>query len=175
MRAFFLEWCLRDLFMKNLMFEIPKLLEINIFKDERGYFFESFNQNIKEYFDKEFVQENISCSKKNVFRGLHYQYDPPMGKLVQCINGEIVDFCFNLKTEECLYFLLDKPNKLLYIPHDWAHGFLSLKDDSVIKYECTSYYNKLGESGVSYNKILDKIEKFVPKEKLIISERDKNL
>ena len=135
-----------------------KVYELAPFSDHRGKFYEAYNQEIMEYFRERFVQTNISVSQKGVFRGMHYQYDEPMGKMITCLSGEIVDFWMDIRegsptygTVESLRLAADKPT-LLYIPPGFAHGFCSVTD-SVIKYECTSYYNSSGEGAITYKEI----------------------
>jgi dTDP-4-dehydrorhamnose 3,5-epimerase len=125
------------------------LIKNDIYKDSRGLFFESFNlKNFKKILGKkiDFVQDNISISKQNVLRGLHYQIVKPQGKLIRVIKGEIIDVFVNIK-KGSKYFgkhhkviLNNKNNYLLWIPKGYAHGFKSLKNDSIVMYKTDEFY-----------------------------------
>lgn len=156
-------------------FEGVQTYNISKFEDPRGEFYESYNQEIKEYFPERFVQTNISKSRQGVFRGLHYQWDNPMGKLVTTLHGEIIDFYMDIREGSPTYgmvgnlHLTDYSPTLLYLPPGFAHGFYSVTD-SIVKYECTSYYNKQGEGGISYKEI-EFLNSLSPDD-LIISQKD---
>ena len=125
------------------------IIEPTIFEDERGYFFESYKQSD---FDKNighvrFLQENESCSSKYVIRGLHYQNPPySQAKLVRCIRGGIISLALDMRKGsatygKCLQTELSADNKLSeFIPHGFAHGFISLVDNSIVQYKCDNYY-----------------------------------
>ena len=139
------------------MLDYPKEIFIKKYNDNRGFFQETFNLNIKNLLGTEFVQDNESYSKKGVIRGMHYQWDSPMGKLVRCSYGNIMDVVVDIRKNskffgEVYYFNLssDKGN-LLWVPPGFAHGFESLSDFSMVAYKCTTYYNKDGESGLNPN------------------------
>jgi dTDP-4-dehydrorhamnose 3,5-epimerase len=128
-----------------------KLIEPEVFEDERGYFFESFNQekfNEAISQDITFVQDNQSKSKKGVLRGLHYQEEPfAQGKLVRTIKGEIFDVAVDIRKDSSTYgqwvgeILSEKNKKQLWIPEGFAHGFLCLKDESEVIYKATNFYS----------------------------------
>ncbi len=157
------------------------VIEPYILKDARGYFFESFKQ---QEFDEKvcpvtFVQENESCSTKYVVRGLHYQNPPySQAKMVRCVRGRIISLALDLRKGsltygKCLQTELSEENKLAeFIPHGFAHGFISLEDNSVVQYKCDNYYKKEEMFGVN---VLDpSLEIEIPfgKEKAIVSEMD---
>jgi dTDP-4-dehydrorhamnose 3,5-epimerase len=130
-----------------------------IFSDERGLFFESYNQ--KEFEENnipfDFVQDNQSFSIKGTLRGLHFQKAPfAQGKLVRVITGKVLDVVVDMRPDSATFgqyetFILDGlSNQLLYIPEGFAHGFLAL-EDTILSYKCTQLYNKTSESGVSWN------------------------
>lgn len=157
------------------------IIEPQLFQDSRGYFFESFKQ---EWFEKEiaqvrFVQENESCSAKFVVRGLHYQ-DPPysQAKLVRCVRGSIISLALDLRIESptygvCLQTELSANNKLFeFIPHGFAHGFISLENNSIVQYKCDNYYNKDEMFGVNVLDPALNIEIPFGKENAIVSEAD---
>lgn len=130
----------------------------DVFNDSRGYFFESFRQDV---FEKKmanicFVQENESCSSKYVVRGLHYQNPPfSQAKLVRCVRGRIISLALDMRKGsstfgKCLQTELSEENKLFeFIPHGFAHGFITLKDKSVVQYKCDNYYYKDEMHGVN--------------------------
>jgi dTDP-4-dehydrorhamnose 3,5-epimerase len=130
-----------------------------IYKDDRGFFFESFHlKKVQEIVgDINFVQDNQSFSKKNVLRGLHLQNPPyAQGKLVRVIMGKALDIAVDLRKDSPTYgkyfsYLLDASlNNMMYIPEGFAHGFVAL-EDTIFFYKCTNYYNKESESGIIWN------------------------
>ncbi len=137
--------------MKIIQTEIPDvlLIEPRVFEDERGFFYESFNERVfQEKVDvvEQFVQDNHSRSAKNVLRGLHYQIKQPQGKLVRVVVGEIFDVAVDLRTNS-KYFgqwigvhLSAKNKQQLWIPAGFAHGFLVLSENAEVLYKTTDYY-----------------------------------
>jgi dTDP-4-dehydrorhamnose 3,5-epimerase len=144
-------------------FEIKDLLLIQprIFEDDRGFFYESFNETkYKEILGAEiqFVQDNISVSKKNVLRGLHFQKPPfAQGKLVTVLRGSVMDVAVDLRKESKTYgqyqlVELSENNKLqFWIPAGFAHGFCSLEDDTIFSYKCSNYYSHQHEETIMWN------------------------
>lgn len=132
-----------------------KKINLKKFSDDRGWFCETFNSEINNSISVKFVQDNCSYSKKNVIRGMHYQWDNPMGKLVFCPFGEIMDVIVDLRESsvnlgKVYYFLLGGNNvDALWVPPGFAHGFQVLSDEAVVTYKCSAYYNKEGESGIN--------------------------
>jgi len=137
------------------------VLELTVFGDDRGYFFESFNE---KWFHEEvdqtihFVQDNQSKSQQNVLRGLHFQNPPyEQGKLVRVIQGSVMDIAVDIRKESPTYgehvsiILSASNNKMLWIPPGFAHGFASLEDDTIFSYKCTNYYNKDSEGSILWN------------------------
>lgn len=159
----------------------PILIKINKYSDERGYFFESYKDEFlkREYgIDKLFVQDNHSVSKKNVIRGMHYQWDKPMDKLIRVSKGRIIDKIIDIRKNSENYgkvysFELSEENNLqLWVPAGFAHGFLSLEDNTHVQYKCTERYNKDGESGLfPFDKDLN-IKWEIDFRDAIISEKD---
>lgn len=135
------------------------ILEPRIWSDERGFFFESWNQEKYLAYDipSHFVQDNISCSHKNVLRGLHLQDPHPQGKLVSVLQGTIYDVAVDLRPQSPTYgqwhglILSESNRKQFYIPEGFAHGFLSLADNTLISYKCTSPYNPQTEKTIIWN------------------------
>ena len=156
----------------------PKIIDPKVFYDNRGYFYESFYKKIEEEVGCRFVQDNESFSNKNVVRGLHYQWDNPMGKLVRCAYGNINDIIVDIRQSsknygKVHYFSLNDTNKkLLWVPPGFAHGFEVLSVHALVMYKCTSYYNKSGESGINpIDKDLD-IQWNIPSDFMIMSSKD---
>jgi len=140
---------------------LPGLLELipRKFEDERGYFFESYNQQqlAQLGIPENFVQDNQSFSSKGVIRGLHFQKPPfAQAKLVRVVVGRALDVVMDLREgspsfgkAECLELSGDKHN-MLYVPVGFAHGFSALTD-CIFQYKCSNYYDKNSESGIIYN------------------------
>ena len=136
------------------------IIQPDVFTDERGYFFESFQKEnfLKLGIDADFVQDNESMSAKGVLRGLHMQVPPfAQGKLVRVVNGSALDVAVDLRKNSKTYgkwesVVLSAENKLMmWIPEGFAHGFLTLEDQTIFQYKCTNYYNKESECGIIWN------------------------
>jgi dTDP-4-dehydrorhamnose 3,5-epimerase len=135
------------------------LIEPEVFGDDRGYFFESYHE--KDFFQAglrmRFVQDNESKSKRGVLRGLHFQRFRPQGKLVRVLEGEIYDVALDLRRQGGTYGewvgeRLSSANKRqLYIPGEFAHGFLVLSETATVAYKCTDYYFPQEEDGIIYD------------------------
>ncbi|MEE3716410.1 dTDP-4-dehydrorhamnose 3,5-epimerase [Tumidithrix elongata RA019] len=148
--------------MKITPTEIPDvlLIEPQVFGDERGFFYESYNERTlleKANISGHFVQDNHSCSAKNVLRGLHYQIKQPQGKLVRVVVGEVFDVAVDLRTSS-QYFgrsvsaRLSATNKhMLWIPSGFAHGFLVLSASAEFLYKTTDYYAPDHERTIIWN------------------------
>jgi dTDP-4-dehydrorhamnose 3,5-epimerase len=161
----------------------PILLDTKIFIDERGAFYESYKKDLfKELtgLDILFMQDNHSISKKNVVRGMHYQWAEPMHKLVRVSCGAITDVVIDIRKNsknfsKVYYFNLSEDNKRqLFVPAGFAHGFISLADNTHVQYKCSEQYNKYGESGINpFDKDLN-IDWNTDLKNIIISDKDKN-
>lgn len=136
------------------------LLEPHVFGDERGFFFESFNQREFERATGRkvsFVQDNHSCSKKNVLRGLHYQIRQPQGKLVRVVTGEVFDVAVDIRKASPTFgkwvgeILSAENKKQMWIPEGCAHGFLVLSEDAEFLYKTTEYYAPEFERAIAWN------------------------
>lgn len=135
------------------------VIEPTVFKDERGYFVETYNQNdFKEAgLDMVFVQDNQSMSVKGVLRGLHYQKQYPQGKLVRAIRGTVFDVAVDLRADSETYgkwfgvVLSAENKKQFYIPEGFAHGFLVLSDEAEFCYKVTDFYHPGDEGGLAWN------------------------
>ena len=148
--------------MKITTTPIADLLVIqpNVFEDARGYFYESYSKNIflQHGVDTDFVQDNQSLSQAGVLRGLHFQNPPfAQGKLVRVIKGSILDVAVDLRKQSPTYgkhfdIELNEKNKtMLWLPHGFAHGFLTLENDTIFSYKCSNYYNKASEDCILWN------------------------
>ena len=135
------------------------VIEPTVFKDARGYFVETYNQNdMKEAgLDMVFVQDNQSMSVKGVLRGLHFQKQYPQGKLVRAIRGSVFDVAVDLRTNSETYGkwygveLTAENKKQSYIPEGFANGFLVLSDEAEFAYKCTDFYHPGDEGGLLWN------------------------
>ena len=136
------------------------IIKPDVFEDERGYFFESYNREkfLTHGIDVTFVQDNESKSKRGVLRGLHFQNPPfAQGKLVRVMRGSVLDVAVDIRRESPTYgkwssIVLSGKNKWMYwIPVGFAHGFLTLEDDTTFFYKCTNAYNKESEGAIRWN------------------------
>ena len=160
------------------------VIEPTVFKDERGYFVETYNQNdMKEAgLDMVFVQDNQSMSTRGVLRGLHFQKQFPQGKLVRVVRGKVFDVAVDLRSDSKTYGkwfgveLSAENMKQFYIPEGFAHGFLVLSDEAEFCYKFTDFYHPGDEGGLAWNDPEIGVE--WPLEEgvdLIISEKDQKL
>ena len=166
--------------------DIPGLLvfEPDVFEDSRGYFFESYNENIFRQggIDIRWVQDNQSSSMAGVIRGLHYQLPPfSQSKLIRVLKGKILDVAVDIRKGSSTYGkvfsqkLSAKNKKQLFIPAGFAHGFSVLSEKAEVMYKCDGFYNKECEAGIIYNDPELNIDWGVPAELAIISDKDKLL
>ena len=154
--------------MKITRTNIPDVLVIEpvVFKDSRGWFMETFNE--RDFFEslrslnipapKSFVQDNQSCSKKGVLRGLHYQTAPyAQGKLVRVVQGSVFDVAVDIRETSSTYLewvgveLSSCNKKMLWIPEGFAHGFVALEEDTHFLYKTTDYYHKESERSILWS------------------------
>ena len=141
-------------FIKDLL-----IIEPQLFKDDRGFFYESYNKNnLNKVTNVVFVQDNESKSYKGVIRGLHFQAPPfEQTKLVRCVSGNILDVAVDLRTNSKTYGqsfsieLSSENNKQLFIPKGFAHGFQVLSKTAVVNYKVDEYYNPDSDSGIIWN------------------------
>ncbi len=157
------------------------VIKPKVFADNRGYFLESYNKNLFESngLNLQFVQDNQSLSHTGVLRGLHFQNPPfAQGKLVRVITGAVFDVAVDIRKNSPTYgnFFgteLTEENKwMMYIPEGFAHGFLTLKDNTIFSYKCTNFYNKNSEDCIKWND--DSIGIKWNFENPILSEKDLN-
>ncbi|MBW4514223.1 MAG: dTDP-4-dehydrorhamnose 3,5-epimerase [Timaviella obliquedivisa GSE-PSE-MK23-08B] len=136
------------------------ILEPRVFGDDRGFFFESFNEqtfNDKTAAGVHFVQDNHSCSAQNVLRGLHYQIQQPQGKLVRVVAGAIFDVAVDIRKSSPTFgqwvscILSAENKKQLWVPVGFAHGFVALSDQTEVLYKTTDYYAPAHERCIVWN------------------------
>lgn len=161
------------------------VLKPTIYKDGRGSFFESFNNDLFEKstgISVNFVQDNESRSSKGVLRGLHFQKgDYAQAKLVRVVKGSVLDVCVDIRKVSKTFgksfsvILDDKECKQLFIPRGFAHGFLVLEQNTIFSYKCDNYYNKSSEGGIVYNDKTLNINWGLPENQIKLSEKDKQL
>lgn len=160
-------------------------LEPKVFEDNRGYFFESFNQNT---FNQQigqninFIQDNESFSFKGVLRGLHYQIgEHAQAKLVRVIKGKVLDIAVDIRKnsetfgEHVSVELTETNKKQLFVPRGFAHGFIVLSNTAIFSYKCDNFYNKESEGGIIFNDNDLNIDWKLDEKELIVSEKDLQL
>lgn len=170
--------------MKIIATDIPqlKILIPEVFTDERGYFTETFRQElIEQEVATQFVQENESFSKKGVLRGLHYQKAPfAQAKLVRCVLGKILDVAVDLRKDSKTFGrhvalqLSGENKKQLFVPKGFAHGFVVLSDWAIVSYKVDNYYNKEAEVSLKYDDALLNIDWQLCATEITVSEKDKD-
>mgnify|MGYP004442778483 FL=1 len=159
------------------------VIEPKIFKDSRGYFFESFNQT--EFEEKvgriNFVQDNESKSTYGVVRGLHFQNPPySQSKLVRVVKGAVLDVAVDLRKDSATYGkyvameLTEENHKQLFIPKGFAHGFSVLSQEAVFQYKCDNFYAPQSEGAILWNDEDINIDWRIPADKIIVSDKDSN-
>ena len=159
------------------------IIEPSVFQDDRGYFYEKFNE--KKFEDLtglngHFVQDNISKSSYGVLRGLHLQKgEDAQAKLVSCLHGKVFDVAVDLRKDSPSFgkwfgIELTEENKLqLYVPRGFAHGFSVLSETAVFSYKCDNFYNKSAEGSVLWNDEDLKIDWQLPLDDVLLSDKDK--
>lgn len=159
------------------------ILEPRLFKDDRGYFFESFSQ--REFDEKvrpvKFVQDNESKSVYGVLRGLHFQKPPfAQSKLVRVIQGAVLDIAVDIRVGSPTYGkhvaveLTAENHRQLFIPRGFAHGFSVLTDEVVFQYKCDNFYAPQSEGAIAWNDPALGIDWRIPEASVILSEKDKH-
>ena len=161
------------------------IIQPKLFEDDRGVFFESYQQKkFEEVIGEQinFVQDNISVSKKGVLRGLHLQTGVhAQSKLVQVVHGEVLDVIVDLRKDSPTFgrhykLILSSKNRIsIFIPKGMAHGFVALSEEATFMYKCDAFYNAASESGIIYNDEDLKIDWQCPITSPIISDKDKLL
>lgn len=158
------------------------IIEPRIFRDDRGYFYESFSQ--REFEEKvcrtTFVQDNQSKSSYGVLRGLHFQKPPYcQSKLVRCIKGAVLDVAVDLRKgsptfgKHVAVELTEENHRQLFVPRGFAHGFAVLSEEAVFQYKCDNFYNKESEGAIAWNDPELAIDWRIPADKILLSGKDK--
>lgn len=171
----FIETPIKDLYV----------IEPTVFGDARGYFMETFNDEFAPYIKHldgtpaTFVQDNESCSRKGVLRGLHFQKANPQGKLVRVINGAVFDVAVDLRANSETYgkwygvVLSAENKKQFYVPEGFAHGFYVMSESATFAYKCTRLYDPSSEGGLLWNDPEIGIEWPISDGEVLLSEKDK--
>lgn len=166
--------------------QFPGLLvfEPKVFEDNRGYFFESYNQSTfsAEGVDINFVQDNQARSSYGVVRGLHYQLEPhSQTKLLRVLSGAIIDAVVDIRENSPTYgkaytILLSAENKKqLLVPKGFAHGYSVISETAEVFYKCDDFYHKETEGGIAWNDPSLQIDWQLPADKIVVSEKDRQL
>lgn len=161
-----------------------KTIKLPVYKDHRGFFTETFNPKVALALGVKFHQDNQSVSRKNVVRGIHFQWDEPMGKLVRVTHGMGVDIAIDLRKDSKTYGYwhaehLQPEGNQLWVPPGFGHAFLSLEDNTHLMYKCTAVHNPNAESAIcpfddelGLNEVWEHFTG--SKENIILSDKDKN-
>lgn len=160
----------------------PILIEPDVFKDERGYFYESFNeQEFREKVaDVTFVQDNQSKSTYGTIRGMHFQKGAhAQAKLVRVINGAVIDVVVDVRPDSKNYlktytaYLSEENNRQFFVPRGFAHGFVSISPNTIFQYKCDNYYNKESEGSFLFTDVPGfEWDYYMPKDLWLVSQKD---
>ena len=161
------------------------IIKPKVFKDSRGYFFESFNRRKYNQIlgeELQFVQDNQVASNYGVVRGLHFQTgENAQAKLVQVVRGSVLDVVVDCRKGSPTFLQsfsieINETNKYqLFVPRGFAHGYAVLEDQTIFAYKCDNYYEKASESGINLNDSQLNIDWKIPTDKMIISDKDRDL
>ncbi len=170
---------IKRIFKKELYLMDFKIIKTKNFRDNRGYFYESYNK--KNNINVNYVQDNISFSKsKGTLRGLHLQKEPfSQSKLIRVIKGKIQDVIVDVRPDSKYFgehksFIISERNKnLLFVPNGYAHGFCSLEDNTIVHYKVSNYYNPKSEITIKWNDKDLNIKWMINHRKISISKKDK--
>ncbi len=160
------------------------IIEPQVFGDERGYFFESFNAErflAQTGIEITFVQDNESLSKRGVLRGLHFQREPyAQAKLVRVVRGKVLDVAVDIRPASPTFGryvateLSGENHRQMFIPKGFAHGYVVLEDNTIFQYKCDEFYHPESEDGIAWNDPKIGIDWGIPESEIILSEKDKN-
>lgn len=157
------------------------IIEPRLFKDDRGYFFESYSERDfnKQVSEVHFVQDNESKSSYGVMRGLHFQRPPfTQSKLVRCVKGAVLDVAVDIRKDSPTYGqhvaveLTEDNHRQFFIPRGFAHGFAVLSPEAIFQYKCDNFYHPEADGGISILDISLGIDWRIPTEHAILSEKD---
>lgn len=156
-----------------------KVIKLPVYKDQRGFFTETFRPEVEEILDTKFIQDNHSYSHSGVLRGIHYQWDNPMGKLVRVVSGAIIDFAVDLRKESSTFgqyhfeYLNSNNNHQFWIPAGFGHAFIAIEPNTNVTYKCSAIHNSSAESAINpFDSDLN-INWMFDKQSIILSEKDK--
>lgn len=160
-----------------------RIITPSVYQDKRGYFFESYNQQLfrEKGIYNNFVQDNQSISTKNVLRGLHFQTLAPQAKLVRCVVGQVWDVVVDLRKSSPTYkqtfaIELSEDNMMMmFVPKGFAHGFITLSDVSIFQYKCDEIYLPTQDSGIDPFDDEFKIDWKIDRNDVILSDKDSGL
>jgi dTDP-4-dehydrorhamnose 3,5-epimerase len=168
-----------EIIQSNIFPEV-KIFISKVYEDDRGYFTETFNSTIQDELGVTFYQDNHSKSKKNVIRGIHYQWEKPMGKLCRVVKGAGLDILVDLRHSSPTYgqsetvYLEEDDFKQVWVPEGFGHAFLALTSDTHLCYKCSALHNGNNEGSIyPFDPILN-ISFSIPEDEAILSEKDKN-
>jgi len=159
------------------------IFEPKVFEDNRGYFFESYNQKVfsEEGLEIKFIQDNQASSSFGVTRGLHYQMDPfAQTKLIRVLKGNIIDVAVDIRKNSPTYGkaytieLSAENKKQLLVPKGFAHGYSVISETAEVFYKCDAFYHKESEGGIAWNDPALNIDWQIPSDKVIVSGKDSN-
>lgn len=158
------------------------VIEPQVFGDERGYFFESFNAErflAQTGIEVTFVQDNESLSKRGVLRGLHFQREPyAQAKLVRVVRGRVLDVAVDIRPNSVTFGkyiaveLSGENKRQLFIPKGFAHGYVVLEDDTVFQYKCDEFYHPTSEEGITWNDPQIGVDWGIATKDIVLSEKD---
>ena len=166
--------------IQSKLFPEVKIFIPKVYKDHRGFFTETFNTNIQDELGRIFYQDNHHKSKKNVIRGIHYQWDKPMGKLCRVVKGSGIDALVDLRPNSPTYgksetiFLSDENFIQVWVPEGFGHGFLALEEDTHFCYKCSALHNGANEGSISPFDSTLNVNWTITKDEAILSEKDIN-
>ncbi|HET7116804.1 MAG TPA: dTDP-4-dehydrorhamnose 3,5-epimerase [Hanamia sp.] len=158
------------------------IFEPKVFEDNRGYFFESYNQKLfsGEGVETNFIQDNQASSSFGVIRGLHFQKDPfAQTKLIRVLSGKIIDAVVDIRKNSPTYgkaytiMLSGENKKQLLVPKGFAHGYSVISDKAEVFYKCDEFYHKESEGGIAWNDPSLNIDWQIPVDQIIVSDKDK--
>jgi dTDP-4-dehydrorhamnose 3,5-epimerase len=165
-----------------LEYKSPIFIEPTIHGDQRGYFFESYNEQTfiaRWGISAKFVQDNESLSRRGTLRGLHYQLNPmAQAKLVRVVTGAVLDIAIDIRRSSehfgrvYQYLLNDENRSMLFVPRGFAHGFVVLSESAIFQYKVDNFYSKEHERGIRYDDPKFAIDWQVPKSDILVSEKD---
>jgi dTDP-4-dehydrorhamnose 3,5-epimerase len=160
------------------------IVEPKVFEDNRGFFYESYNElkYIPQIKSEKFVQDNFSYSQYGTLRGLHYQTgEYSQAKLVSCIQGKVLDIIVDIRNDSDTYGqsisveLSSENKRQLYVPRGFAHGFVVLSETALFHYKCDNFYSPENESGIYYADESLALDWILPNKDLVISDKDRKL